>query len=131
MAPQAKNFVKNTGVEDCVKERFGMRNVLGGRRFACQPHIDGLVFEEPVQGIPEATVVQMLQAFAVGCTVGCDSCGDLDRLHTMCAVSSVNFLKRVGFELYDRALCVLGHSYCSCLFTTPLIINPAEDRLSD
>jgi len=25
----------NTGVEDCVKERFGMLNVLGRRRFAC------------------------------------------------------------------------------------------------
>jgi hypothetical protein len=49
--------------------------------------MEGLVLEEPVQDIPEAAVVQMLQAFAVGCTAGYDSCGDLDLLHTVCAVS--------------------------------------------
>lgn len=75
-------------------------------------------------------MVQILQAFAVGCTVGYDSCGDLDLLYTMCAVSSVNFKKHVGVELCDRICCVLGHSYCSRLFTSPLF-SPVEDRLSD
>jgi len=91
--------------------------------------MEGLVLEEPVQDIPEAAVVEMLQAFAVGCTVRYDSCGDLDLLHTMCAVSSVNFKKHEGIEHCDRILCVLGHSSCSWPFTS--LFRLVEDRCSD